>query len=106
MNGEVESSESSVNCVGPLLVLLGALVVVNVVQLVSIVQERSAVVQTTANAAQAVARYRTVSDKLESLAKDLIRLSVSNEQAKEIITQFNIQMNQPAAGASSAAPKK
>lgn len=105
MNGEDQSSESSVNLAGPLLTLLLALLVVNTVQFISILQERSAVTQTTANAAQAVARYRTVSDKLENLAKDLMRLSVTNDQAKEIITQFNIQMNQPANGAAPAAKK-
>jgi hypothetical protein len=27
-----------------------------------------------------------------------MRLSLTNSEAKEIVTQFNIQMNQPAAG--------
>ena len=34
--------------------------------------------------------------KLENLAKDLMRLSLTSPEAKEIVTQFNIQMNQPA----------
>jgi hypothetical protein len=33
-----------------------------------------------------------------------MRLSLTNNEAKEIVTQFNIQMNQP--GAPAAAPKK
>jgi len=76
--------------------VLGALLIVNTVQFISILRERSAVSQVTANAEQAVARYKLVSDKLENLAKDLMRLSLNNPEAKEIVTQFNIQMNQPA----------
>jgi TnpA family transposase len=70
---------------------------VNLVQLTSIVQERKSVNQTVLNAQQAINRYKTVSDKLENLAKDLMRLSLTNYEAKEIVTQFNIQMNQPKA---------
>ena len=98
MNDENQSYEYPVSCVWPLVTLLGALLVVNLVQLTSIVQERKSVNQTVLNAQQAINRYKTVSDKLENLAKDLIRLSLTNSEAKEIVTQFNIQMNQPAAG--------
>ena len=98
MNDIGPSSDHSSNvCAWPLILLLAALLVVNSVQFVSILRERSAVSQVTANANQAVARYKLVSDKLESLAKDLMRLSLTNNEAKEIVTQFNIQMNQPAA---------
>jgi len=74
--------------------VLGTLLIVNSVQFISILRERSAVKQVTENADQAVARYRLVSDKLENLAKDL--MSLTSPEAKEIVTQFNIQMNQPA----------
>jgi len=104
MNDENQSYESPVSCVWPLVTVLGALLLVNLVQLVSIVKERQAVSQTTGQAAQAINRYKTVSDKLESLAKDLMRLSMTNNEAKEIVTQFNIQMNQP--GGAVAAPAK
>jgi len=76
---------------------LASLLIVNSVQFVSILRERSAVKQVTENADQAVARYKLVSDKLENLAKDLMRLSLNSNEAKEIVTQFNIQMNQPTA---------
>ena len=99
MNDENQSHESPTSCVWPLVTVLGALLVVNLVQLTSIVQERKSVNQTVLNAQQAISRYKTVSDKLENLAKDLMRLSLTNNEAKEIVTQFNIQMNQPAAGA-------
>ena len=105
MNDENQSYESPVSCAWPLATVLGALLLVNLVQLVSIVKERQAVSQTTGQAAQAIARYKTVSDKLENLAKDLMRLSLTNNEAKEIVTQFNIQMNQPA-GALATPPKK
>jgi hypothetical protein len=105
MNDENQSYESPVSCVWPLVTVLGSLLIVNLVQLVSIVKERQAVSQTTVQAAQAIARYKTVSDKLENLAKDLMRLSLTNNEAKEIVTQFNIQMNQPA-GALATPPKK
>ncbi len=98
MNDENQSYESHLSCVWPLVTVLGALLVVNLVQLTSIVQERKSVNQTVLNAQQAINRYKTVSDKLENLAKDLMRLSLTNSEAKEIVTQFNIQMNQPAAG--------
>ena len=98
MNDENQSYESPVSCVWPLVTVLGALLVVNLVQLTSIVQERKSVNQTVLNAQQAINRSKTVSDKLENLAKDLMRLSLTNSEAKEIVTQFNIQMNQPAAG--------
>ena len=104
MNDENHSYENQVSCVWPLVTVLGAFLLVNLVTLVSIVKERQAVSQTTATAAQAINRYKTVSDKLENLAKDLMRLSLTNNEAKEIVTQFNIQMNQP--GASTAAPSK
>ena len=104
MNDENQSYESQVSCVWPLVTVLGAFLLVNLVQLVSIVKERQAVSQTTTTAAQAINRYKTVSDKLENLAKDLMRLSLTNNEAKEIVTQFNIQMNQP--GAATAAPSK
>ena len=104
MNDENQSYESPVSCVWPLVTVLGALLLVNLVQLVSIVKERQAVSQTTGQAAQAIARYKTVSDKLENLAKDLMRLSLTNNEAKEIVTQFNIQMNQP--GGAVPAPVK
>ena len=93
---ETPASSEPVSCVWPLVVVLGALLIVNSVQFISILRERSAVQQVTANADRAVARYKTVSDKLENLAKDLMRLSLTNADAKEIVTQFNIQMNQPA----------
>ena len=51
-----------------------------------------------------MSRYKLVSDKLENVAKDLINLSRTNSEAKEIVTQFNIQMNSP--GAMPAAPAK
>jgi hypothetical protein len=95
-NSSYESYPSSTCCAWPLIMVLGALLIVNTVQFISILRERSAVSQVTANADQAVARYKLVSDKLESLAKDLMRLSLNNSEAKEIVTQFNIQMNQPA----------
>jgi type II secretory pathway pseudopilin PulG len=104
MNDENQSYDSPVSCVWPLVTFLGALLLVNLVQLVSIVKERQAVSQTTTQAAQAITRYKTVSDKLENLAKDLMRLSLTNNEAKEIVTQFNIQMNQP--GGAVAAPAK
>jgi len=107
-NQSYEGYSEPVSCTWPLIVVLGALLIVNSVQFFSIVRERSAVKQVTTNADQAVARYRLVSDKLESLAKDLMRLSLTNPEAKEIVTQFNIQMNQPAPGGTAAptAPKK
>ena len=95
-NQGYESYPSSTCCAWPLIMVLGALLIVNSVQFVSILRERSAVKQVTENADQAVARYRLVSDKLENLAKDLMRLSLTSPEAKEIVTQFNIQMNQPA----------
>jgi len=98
MNDNSQSYESPVSCLWPLVTLLGALLVVNLVQLTSIVQERKSVNQTVLNAQQAINRYKTVSDKLENLAKDLVRLSLTNSEAKEIVAQFNIQMNQPASG--------
>ena len=98
MNDKNQSYESPVSCVWPLVTVLGTLLVVNLVQLTSIVQERKSVNQTVLNAQQAINRYKTVSDKLENLAKDLMRLSLTNNEAKEIVTQFNIQMSQPAAG--------
>ena len=104
MNEENTSYESPVSCVWPVVTLLGALLVVNLVQFISILKERQAVAQTTTAAAQAIGRYKTVSDKLEELAKDLMRLSLTNNEAKEIVTQFNIQMNQPT-GASAPAKK-
>ena len=104
MNDDNQSYESPASCVWPLVTFLAAFLLVNLVQLVSIVKERQAVSQTTGQAAQAIARYKTVSDKLENLAKDLMRLSLTNNEAKEIVTQFNIQMNQP--GGAVAAPTK
>ena len=99
MNDENQSYEAPISCAWPLITVLGALLLVNLVQLTSIVQERKSINQTVLNAQQAITRYKTVSDKLENLAKDLMRLSLTNSEAKEIVTQFNIQMNQPNAGA-------
>jgi type II secretory pathway pseudopilin PulG len=104
MNDENQPYESHVSCLWPLVTVLGAFLLVNLVQLVSIIKERQAVSQTTETAAQAIKRYKTVSDKLENLAKDLMRLSLTNNEAKEIVTQFNIQMNQP--GGPAASPVK
>ena len=95
-NQSYEGYPEAVSVVWPLILVLAALLIVNSVQFVSILRERSAVKQVTENADQAVARYRLVSDKLENLAKDLMRLSLTSTEAKEIVTQFNIQMNQPA----------
>jgi len=107
MNDENHSSPSSCpSCAWPLVTLLTALLVVNLVQLVSIVQERSSVNQMAGNAQQAITRYQLVSTKLENIAKDLIKLSANNNEAKEIVTQFNIQMNQPNAAAGQAPVKK
>ncbi|NBS54117.1 hypothetical protein EBT23_00860 [bacterium] len=103
MNDAHQSSTGSVSCAWPLILVLGALLIVNSVQLISILRERSAVQQVTSNADQAVARYKLVSDKLENLAKDLMRLSLTSPEAKEIVTQFNIQMNQPTPGGAGAA---
>ena len=105
MNDENQSYEAPVSCAWPLVTVLGAFLLVNLVQLVSILKERQAVTQTTTAAAQAIGRYKTVSTKLEELAKDLMRLSLTNSEAKEIVTQFNIQMNQPNAGALPTAKK-
>lgn len=104
-NSSYESHRSSTCCAWPLIMVLGALLIVNTVQFISILRERSAVSQVTANADQAVARYKLVSDKLENLAKDLMRLSLNNSEAKEIVTQFNIQMNQPAVPPATAPAK-
>ena len=105
MNDENQSYEAPVSCAWPLVTVLGAFLLVNLVQLVSILKERQAVTQTTTAAAQAIGRYKTVSTKLEEIAKDLMRLSLTNSEAKEIVTQFNIQMNQPNAGALPTAKK-
>ena len=105
MNDENQSYDAPVSCAWPLVTVLGAFLLVNLVQLVSILKERQAVTQTTTAAAQAIGRYKTVSTKLEEIAKDLMRLSLTNSEAKEIVTQFNIQMNQPNAGALSPAKK-
>jgi hypothetical protein len=105
VNDENQSYDAPVSCAWPLVTVLGAFLLVNLVQLVSIVKERQTVTQTTTAAAQAIGRYKTVSTKLEELAKDLMRLSLTNSEAAEIVTQFNIQMNQPNAGALSPAKK-
>jgi hypothetical protein len=105
VNDENQSYEAPVSCAWPLVTVLGAFLLVNLVQLVSILKERQAVTQTTTAAAQAIGRYKTVSTKLEEIAKDLMRLSLTNSEAKEIVTQFNIQMNQPNAGALPTAKK-
>ncbi len=102
MSEENQSYDPPVSCLWPLVTVLGALLLVNLVQLVSIIKERQAVTQTSGQAAQAINRYKTVSTKLEELAKDLMRLSLTNNEAKEIVTQFNIQMNQPGTPASPA----
>jgi len=107
MHDELNSHSSTCpSCAWPLITVLAAFLVVNVVQLVSIIQERSSVNQVAANAEQAIARYQLVSSKLENVAKDLIKLSASNNEAKEIVTQFNIQMNQPNAAAGQTPAKK
>jgi len=98
-------SSSSTCCAWPLILVLASLLIVNSVQFISILRERSAVKQVTENADQAVARYKLVSDKLENLAKDLMRLSLTSNEAKEIVTQFNIQMNQPAVPPATAPAK-
>jgi len=105
MNDTYENPAGSTCCAWPLILVLSSLLIVNTVQFISILRERSAVSQVTANAEQAVSRYRLVSDKLENLAKDLMRLSLTNSEAKEIVTQFNIQMNQPAVPPAGAAVK-
>jgi len=106
MHDENNSYSPNCSCAWPLVTLLAALLLVNVVQLVSIIQERSSVNQVAGNAQQAIARYQLVSTKLENIAKDLIKLSASNNEAKEIVTQFNIQMNQPNAAAGQTPAKK
>ena len=106
MHDENNSHSPNCSCAWPLVTLLAALLLVNVVQLVSIIQERSSVNQVAGNAQQAIARYQLVSTKLENIAKDLIKLSASNNEAKEIVTQFNIQMNQPNAAAGQTPAKK
>ena len=104
-NQGYDSYSPSSCCAWPLIMVLGALLVVNSVQFISILRERSAVKQVTENADQAVARYKLFSDKLENLAKDLMRLSLTSNEAKEIVTQFNIQMNQPAVPPATAPAK-
>ena len=105
MNDQDTSSESSIcSCTAPLILVLGAWLIVNLVQLLSLIQEARTVSATTANAQQAMSRYKLVSDKLENVAKDLITLSRTNSEAKEIVTQFNIQMNSP--GITPATPAK
>ena len=94
MNDENTSSQDA-SYAGPLILVLGAWLLVNLVQLLSLIQEARAVSATTASAQQAMSRYKLVSDKLENVAKDLIKLSRMNAEAKEIVTQFNIQMNSP-----------
>jgi len=106
MNDQNTSSEaSSCFCAGPFIVVLGAWLLVNLVQLLSLIQEGRAVSATTANAQQAMSRYKLVSEKLENVAKDLINLSRTNSEAKEIVTQFNIQMNSPGAMPAASAKK-
>ena len=101
---DTSSQASSCSCTAPLILVLGAWLLVNLVQLLSLIQEARSVSATTANAQQAMSRYKLVSDKLENVAKDLIKLSRMNAEAKEIVTQFNIQMNSP--GATPATPAK
>jgi len=106
MNDQYTSSESSVcSCTAPLILILGAWLLVNLVQLLSLIQETKAVNATTVNAQDAMRRYTLVSNKLESVAKDLINLSRTNSEAKEIVTQFNIQMNSPGATPATSAKK-
>jgi len=105
MNDQDTSSESSIcSCTAPLILVLGAWLIVNLVQLLSLIQEARSVSARTVNAQQAMGRYKLVSDKLENVAKDLINLSRTNGEAKEIVTQFNIQMNSP--GTTPATPAK
>lgn len=77
----------------PLILVLTSLLIVNGVNCFTIVKQRSAFnfKQINENADQAVARYKLVSDKLENLANDLIRLSLTNNEAKEIVAQFKIE---------------
>lgn len=106
MNDFKRSSEApTCFCATPFIVLLGAWLLVNLVQLLSLIQETRAVNATTANAQQAMSRYKIVSDKLENVAKDVIALSRTNSEAKEIVTQFNIQMNPTGASAPGAVKK-
>lgn len=105
MNDQNSSPQDyAYSCARPLILVLGAWLLVNLVQLLSLIQEARAVNATTANAQHAMSRYKLVSDKLENVAKDLMSLSRTNAEAKEIVTQFNIQMNSP--GATPATPAK
>ena len=83
MNDENQSYDAPVSCAWPLVTVLGAFLLVNLVQLVSILKERQAVTQTTTAAAQAIGRYKTVSTKLEEIAKDL------SADIKDISNQVN-----------------
>ena len=70
MNDENHSSPSSCpSCAWPLVTLLTALLVVNLVQLVSIVQERASVNQMAGNAQQAITRISWYPPNLKTLPK-------------------------------------
>jgi septal ring factor EnvC (AmiA/AmiB activator) len=72
-----------------------AILAANLLQFFALNEEKANLKNARTNIETASQRVRLAEAQLESLARDLIDLSKNNATAREIVKEFNIQVNQP-----------
>lgn len=89
------------------LVVFIAIFATGISQSTALFEQREMVKVAEKNTAQIAEKYKTAQTKIENLAKDLVALSATNENAKKIVQEFNIKVNSPLTGTSKpATPSK
>ena len=73
-----------------------AVLAANLLQFLALNEEKTNLKNARTNIESASQRVRLAEAQLENLARDLIDLSKNNATAREIVKEFNIQVNQSA----------
>ena len=73
-----------------------AILAANLLQFLALNEEKTNLKNARTNIESASQRVRLAEAQLENLARDLIDLSKNNATAREIVKEFNIQVNQSA----------
>jgi hypothetical protein len=80
----------------PLMIVFLSLTLLQVFSLKGLIDQRQTLLRHERALNQDLPQATAIADTVENLGRDLVSLSAKSAEARKIVTEFNIQLNQPA----------
>lgn len=93
------STESGYSPFGVCLIVFIAILISNVFQFVSLVEQKNLLSSAKQNTMDTADKVKLAQIRLEGMAKDLLELAKTDENARKIVDEFNIQLIKNPTGA-------